>query len=298
MERVHAISVSVSIIFLCLAAAFLLSPPAASAGSLDISVPLLIDLSEVMPFLEKSSGKASKDAGLHTALGGIYINLGVVDPKRESGPDYDPPEFAMAEGHLRKAVALAPKRALPHYYLGLLEMHRQDRDKALEHMKEALALNPKDVRVHQQIHTIYFSAEKYATSALFLEESVKILTREADLYHRLAISYLSIRRFSRAGTYAKKAMKLEYDPETHNLLATIHLKKGSSKVAEEEFRKVLKGHPENINAMLGLARTYGLRGESRKAMRWLGEVFAIDAENEEARVLLEEIQAARRQEKQ
>jgi tetratricopeptide (TPR) repeat protein len=289
MNRSIAITIS-----LCLAAGLLLFPASASAGSLDISVPLLVDLKEIMPFLEESAGKTPDNAGFHTALGGIYINIGTLDPERESGQEYDPPEFRLAGNHLKKAMKLAPSMALPYYYMGLLEIHRQNHDEALGYFESALELSPRDVRVHQQIHTLHFAARKYATAALFLENSIKSIPDEANLYHRLAASYLAINDLSKAAQHARKAMGLEYDPETNNLLATIYMKGGRFELAEPEFRKVLKRSPQNINAMLGIARTLEHRGKSKEAKRWIGEILSLDNENAEALMILKEIQETRR----
>ena len=276
--------------YLCIAAG--LFPSVSGAGSLDISVPLLVDLKEVTPFIENSSGRAPDDVGLHLALSAMYINLGAIDPKRQARPDYDPPEFLPAEDHLRKAMALAPDLALPYFYMGLLELHRQDHVKALEYFERALELNPKDVRIHQQIHTIHFSAQRFATSALFLENSIKALPGEANLYHRLAASYLAINDFSMAAKHARKSMDLKYDPETNNLFAAIYMKGGWLTNAESEYRKVLKRYPQNINAMLGMARIFALRNKPNDARRWISEVLSVDDENGEAILLLKEIQGS------
>jgi len=276
---------------------FLLSLTPARAGSVDISSPLLIDLAEITPFLEKSSSASPEDAALHIALGGMYINLGAIDPARQSKPGYQPPEFMLAEKHLKKAINLSPKMSTPHYYLGLLEVHRQDHDKAIEHLLDALALSPKDVRIHQQIHTIYFANRKFATAALFLERSLKELPKEANLYHRLAITYLALNRPARGRENAIKALSIEYNPETQNLLAALQMQAKNYLAAEAGFKKVLKRSPGNINAILGIARTYEHRGDSGEARRWIGKALSIDRENPEALRLLEEIKEAQRKRK-
>lgn len=282
----------------CLTAALYFTPATALAGSVDISSPLLIDLRDIAPLLEKSVSASPTDPGLRMALGAMYINLGAVDPKRLSGPEYHPPDFSLAEKHLIKATSLSPNSAMPHYYLGLLALHRQDHDKAIEHLMKALELDPKEVRIHQQVHTIYFASRKYATAALFLESSVKVLPGEANLYHRLAVTYLALNRAAKGRENANKALSIEYNPETRNLLAALQMQAKNYLAAEAEFRKVLKRSPGNLNAILGIARTYEHRGKSGKAKLWIGKALSIDRENPEALLLLEEIQKAKGKKKQ
>lgn len=256
---------------------------------MQIQEQLLVEAADIIPYLENSVSASPDDAGLHLAIGSLYINVGVLNPLRQAGPDYNPPEFKSAEEHLEKAARLSPQMYLTQYHLGLLALHRQDLNGALQRFKKAIALTPRDVRVHQKVHTILITKRQYATAALFLEDSIKALPGEADLFYRLAITYLTIEDIENARSNANIAIALGYGPEAQNLMATINMRIKNYLAAEHGFKGVLKTHPGNINAMLGLTRLYLIKDEKHRARRWLGRVMAIEPQNQEAKALSTEV---------
>lgn len=272
--------------FFCITIALFALP--AGAGTVQIQESLLVEPAEIVPFIENSLSANPDDAGLHLALGSLYINIGTLDLQREAGPDYDPPAFKSAEKHLNKAAQLAPSMYLTQFHLGLLALHRQDLDGALKNFKKAIELNPRDVRAHQKVHTILITRRQYATATLFLEDSVKALPREADLFYRLAFTYLVMEDMTRAKENAQRAITLGYGPEAFNILATIDFRTKDYNGAEKGFKKVLKIDPSNINAMLGMARLYIIKKDLTQARRWMRKILAIDPQNQEIKKLSQE----------
>lgn len=59
--------------------------------------------------------------------------------------------------------------------------------------------------------------------------------------------------------------------------------------AAGEFRSVLAVDPQNLLALRGLGKLAAAAGEQQEAIRWYGELFAVDPMNEDARAALEEL---------
>lgn len=99
-------------------------------------------------------------------------------------------------------------------------------------------------------------------------------------YYLLGTSYLQLNKLDLAELNLKQSLKLNKNltPAMHNLGIILCLKKDYLK-AEEQFLKVLKFEPKNLNTLTELGRNYELSRKYNDAKKYYENVLYLDPKN-------------------
>jgi tetratricopeptide (TPR) repeat protein len=82
-------------------------------------------------------------------------------------------EWAVAAGHLRKAIALAPSRAAPRHKLGTAMFYMGDRRGAIEQFQEAVRLSPGYAQAHYALGVIHEDAGNHRQAIEYFSAALK-----------------------------------------------------------------------------------------------------------------------------
>jgi Flp pilus assembly protein TadD len=95
--------------------------------------------------------------------------------------------------YLKKASALEPKKAVPHYLLGYMLQNQGNFKEAETEYKQAISLNVQSAvdtaTLYQNLATVQLELKKYRDAVDSMNQAIKIHPREARLYSQLGRIY-------------------------------------------------------------------------------------------------------------
>lgn len=110
----------------------------------------------------------------------------------------------------------------------------------------------------------YSMAIKSLEKALLLADTYEI---KSMVYYNLAVAYFYIEHYDLAMDYLQKSIAISNSEEQQYLLAEIYTKQKNMQAAKEEYRKLIKQNPDNINYAISLANIFVIEKEYKKARK-------------------------------
>ena len=171
----------------------------------------------------------------------------------------------------KKVIALEPKNADAHYYLGMTNLDLDQRDKAKEVFQKTRELDPTYKDVSFQLGGIAEGEHKYKEAIQHYEAEVAINPKSVKTYQRLGDLYGAyVLDFGRAKEILEKALELEPDHAATLLNygnTLYHLNQLGS--ATEQFERLIQLDPKDPSANYNLALMYEYTGKTQQAIdRW------------------------------
>ena len=99
----------------------------------------------------------------------------------------------------------------------------------------------------------YRKAVKYLEKALTLAETNDVIEM---IYYNLALTHFYMNDYEKSKDYIQKASQIKDSEEHHHLLAEIYLAQGLDTRAINEYEKLIRINPENIEYTIALANIY------------------------------------------
>ena len=162
-------------------------------------------------------------------------------------------EYLPATRTLARAVALSPRDARAHYYLGLAYAGIGRCEASLSHLQEAVRLNPADARFHDSLGQAYRSIGDAARALGELEEAVRRGPHTPRYEVDLAGLLVEQGRLLEALAHLRQLERAEPgSPSIRLLLADVLKEAGDREGMENEYREVI--HLADGTALGELAR--------------------------------------------
>lgn len=134
-------------------------------------------------------------------------NLGVIEYRRG--------QFAAAEQHLRRGVALAPNDSESRSLLGIIYLRQGKIEEAYSELTRAVALNPRNAEAHNYLGITLSEKDWAAAAEQELRKAVELNPQYADAHFNLAVLYAGQRtpRLELARYHYQKALDLGATPD-------------------------------------------------------------------------------------
>jgi tetratricopeptide (TPR) repeat protein len=186
---------------------------------------------------------------LDDASPALYLGLG--DCLERAG------QYTEAEKAFRRVISLQPDSFEAWYNLGVNAAQQGRFDEAVANYEKALSLDPKHplyAAALNNLGTVQLDRGKKELAIARWEEAVKASPEQLEARYNLASQYLEQDRLDDAIRLLEEAARLAPNHElVHARLGRAYLRKGRGEDAWRTLTLVRRLHPENWNALLGLA---------------------------------------------
>lgn len=101
--------------------------------------------------------------------------------------------------------------------------------------------------------------KKYSQAIKNLEKALRLADTEEMryiIYYNLAVSYYYVNHQEMAQSYIQQALEIKNSNEMHYLLAETYVNQGKDALAKEEYKKLVKREPQNIDYAINYANIY------------------------------------------
>ena len=164
----------------------------------------------------------------------------------------DQNESRQAEAFLRKAIALRPRFASPHIYLGDLYLQLERPADAEAEYRRAVDISPLNTQARNQLGKFYAKQGRAADAEQQFRASADAQPN-AEAWNGLGDALLQLNRQSEAAGAWSNVVELEpFDEHARLQLGQIYHAQGRHADAEEQFRVVLLLDPRNEIALAGM----------------------------------------------
>lgn len=160
---------------------------------------------------------AATDVGrAHRIISAILIERGV---------------YEEAASHAQNAIAIDPKDAFAHYYLGQSYEAQRRFDDAILVLKNAIRLSDgKFFSMHFSLGSVYFELKRWPEAAQAYEKASELAPQSANAAYNVAASYYNNRQYSAALPWYREVLKRDpKHPDRSDILATISKIGGTSR---------------------------------------------------------------------
>jgi Flp pilus assembly protein TadD len=153
--------------------------------------------------------------------GRSYYDLGVFA--------YEEGNYEDAETQLRNALALNPKSALYHHYLGKTHMKMERYDEAMVHLDLAWGQDPDTFGLKKDLADVNYRLQRYSVSARLFEEIAENDPSDALAHYHAGISLYEQEQYQRALDHFTIASDISptIKPNGYYYAGVCHLKKGN-----------------------------------------------------------------------
>jgi tetratricopeptide (TPR) repeat protein len=188
-------------------------------------------LDEAVPELERVTQKSPENVDYRKDLALAHRNLGLVLQRLGEHPDDALREF-------RKAIALNPKDADAHLWLGDALRDQGQRDDAITEYRKALALEPKSIAVHTSLASELAREGKLEEAVALFREAVTLDPKYGPMHYNLGTALSNQGKLDEAIAEFRKAIALKDDrAEVHCNLGNTLRRRGEFHEALEELRR-------------------------------------------------------------
>ena len=185
------------------------------------------------------------------------------------------------------ATQLEPEQATGFYFLGMVQDRRRELATAVEVLRRAVIIAPDFIRCHEELGEVLMKMEDYEAAAMTYATVLR-LAREAEdtavqarthgylgrAYRQLQRLPDAIRELQNSMAVAQAKQEVIYTQACYEL-GCVYLAMGETALASTHFR----------NSAV-LFEVMGLKRESARAYRYLGEVYIKETRMDEARQVL------------
>jgi len=227
----------------------------------------------------------------------VWANLGLM--QHQAG------DRAGALSSFKTAYQLQPKLFVPLLFLGIENLHLNNRAEAIHYLTMARQFRPNDAEVEMNLGRAYFGLKQFENASVAYRRVTALNTKSGEAWYRLGITYLELAEtasgdlarlnqqslfFLRlhaeslsdqdklaesAQAFRKLLAAQNLPPCTRSSFGLVLLRHGESSQAQSEFQQDLKSGGCSL-AQLGLARLAIERSEKEAALQTLASLWRLD----------------------
>jgi tetratricopeptide (TPR) repeat protein len=180
--------------------------------------------------------------------------------------------IAEAEQQLNSILKMAPNQAVALNLLGTVRAQQGRLNDAENLLTRAERLDPSIVAVHMNLAFLYLLRNAPEKSILELKEVVRLEPNNVEANYKLARLLLARGQMDESIAILERAKSGTSAPVVFlPLLGDAYLGKGNAGKAEENYLAAIAAQPDNVDAILGLAKVAQGRGDTRAALGYLAQ---------------------------
>lgn len=212
------------------------------------------DYAQAIDVLEPATRYAPEDHKALAMLGVAYMKIG---------------RHGRAAELLEKAKDLSGGAPDVRTRLAFSRLGTGDQDRAIEELAGVMAQEPDDISSGLALGVLHLKRGEYPDAERVAWELVSRDPRNPTLLNLLASAQVGTGDLEGARRSLEGALALDtaFGPARINL-GKLDMMEGRIGAAEERFQAVLRDNPDEVTAMLELARVAEQRGQSEEAVRW------------------------------
>ena len=100
------------------------------------------------------------------------------------------------------------RHAPSHVKMGLLFVHNNLVQDAIDHFKEAILINPKEIDAYNNLGLTYIKSANYQEALSVFQKALKINSTYADIHHNLGIAFVFEKQHYKALEYIQQALRI------------------------------------------------------------------------------------------
>ena len=234
------------------------------------------DYQKAAYYLEKAAALQPEDVGAQTLLGRTYLMLGQYDE---------------AENRLKFALSQMGDDAELLALVGVTRL-RGGSEAGIQELEKAAAVAPADTAIRSELARAYMATGETERAIKELESALEGNDQQHSTEALLILAYLRANEFDKAIDLATRlSEQLPNNPLPHNLAGVAYEGKQDYSAAQHNYDTALGIQPDNIMAMLSLARLDLRTGSVEIARKRYHSVLKIDPNNAAAMVALAKLSA-------
>jgi tetratricopeptide (TPR) repeat protein len=186
--------------------------------------------------------------------------------------------------HLKKARQLEPANPEAHAEIGWVHAKLGERAKGILDCKRALSLS-QSASTHRILAKIYIMMDKFSLAENNYQRAIMLDPSNPKHHQELADLYMTQGEFAKAEDEYNNVITLtRTEPDGYLLLARALKKQHRANEVVEAYEAARSRAPENIDALLGLATTYGGSNDFKRARYWVGQAKRLARNDARVRV--------------
>jgi len=171
-------------------------------------------------------------------------------------------------------------------------MGKGDEKGAEKFLIQALAIDPSCIEAYKRLAYMYLRQGQFGKAESVYRKLIVTITDDPALFSNLGMSLYSQQKLEESKQFYKKALELDTDrPGRFFSLGQIHYELKEFEEALDHFKRAVNMDPANLDYLLTLAHFYIDHGMRPDGYRLLEEIIAAFPENEEAKEMLEKLEA-------
>ena len=208
------------------------------------------------------------------------LNLGIALWTMEQAAFDNERDYAGAETHFLRALALKPDDPRPYLYLGTIEYERKNYRAAIDRLSVAASLDPTNESAHEMLGLSLVEVGSEDAGARELRKTLEINPRNQSANLALGTMYEKQDRNDLAMKLLEAALDVNpnLDMATY-VLQRVYYEEGLYAEAEDKCRDFLKYHPEDIQSLEILGWIYRLQGRTADMLDVYRRLTRIQPEN-------------------
>lgn len=219
-------------------------------------------LAKAAPMLEKAASRAGKDKSLWLQIARIYGKLGKSNKELAA---------------YRKYIEVDPQNLDANIRIGLILMDKGKITEGMVYLETANTFSPNNVTIMVALSTGYLNTNRTQEAINLLQKAKKQKPNDVDLRRNLFKAYSKLGKKKEAMLEIKQLIEVNRDAKLLLLYAEMLMKDGKVKDAENAVEDIMATDPENIDALMMLAKIQRTRKKYNDAIETYKEIVYIDA---------------------
>lgn len=219
-------------------------------------------LSKAAPMLEKAAQTAGKDKSLWLRIAGIYGKLG--DKQKELDA-------------YKKYISVDPQNLEANIRIGTILMERDRVSEGMVYLETANTYSPNNIRILGTLAKGYLKTRRVKEAIELLEKAKNLKPDDIEIRRSLFKAYSQTGKKKQAIIEIKELLKVKRDNQLLMLYAELLLDDNKVKDAENAIEDIMATDPENLDALMLLAKIQRARKKYDEAIETYKEAIYIDA---------------------
>lgn len=219
-------------------------------------------LSKAAPMLEKAAAQAGKDKKLWLKIAQIYGKLGKEDKELAA---------------YQKYIDVDPQNLEANIRLGTILMKKGKITEGMVYLETANTFSPNNVEVITVLAEGYLKTNRVKESISLLEKAKEKKPNDVQVRKNLFEAYTKVGEKKKALTVIKEILDIKRDNTLLFLYARMLYEDGKYRDAENALEDIMATNPENIDALMLLAKIQRSRKKYNDAIETYKEIIYIDA---------------------
>jgi Flp pilus assembly protein TadD len=180
-------------------------------------------------------------------------------------------------------VEKSPRKARPHYNLGVVIGSQGKLKEAMSHYTEALRIEPDHVEAHNNLGNALAGQGRLKEAMSHFSEALRIKPRFAEAHNNLGNALANQGRLMQARSHYTEALRIKPDyADAHYNLGVALKRQGRLEEAMSHYYEALRIKPDDAAAQYNLGNVLAGQGRLKEAMSHYSEALRIKPDYVEA----------------